>query len=217
MCSQPSNFMFSHNSCQVRTASSTTQVTATVSTCGVRYTKSAQTKPRVDRRGAGKLLRGSFEELIMPRRLTSTRAAEAGHEGSTFDCIPTEREGSTAHKRCLLSKSKVQSNANTVQHTDDKCLTLTDTYRVLLAAKGTAPLDATKYDTVNAAKGTSPQVRTLAELKFAPGGPTTAVPQNVADCLTFSETLTKPNTKDGVQLLLPPFAILRTLAQKPPM
>ena len=88
---------------------------------------------------------------------------------------------------------------------------------MLLAAKGTAPLDATKYDTVNEAKGTSPQVRTLAELKFAPSGPTTAVPQNVADCLTFSETLTKPNTKDGVQLLLPPFAILRTLARKPPM
>ncbi len=81
MCSQPSDFMFSHNSCQVRTASSTTQVTATVRTGGVRYTKSAQTKPRVDRRGAGKLLQGSFEDLIMRRRLTSTRAAEARHEG----------------------------------------------------------------------------------------------------------------------------------------
>ena len=57
----------------------------------------------------------------------------------------------------------------------------------------------------------------LAELDFTPCGPTTTVSQNVSNCLNVSETLSKPNTIDGVQLRIAPGAVLRTIAQKPPI
>ena len=90
---------------------------------------------------------------------------------------------------------------------------------MLLAAKGTAPLDATQYDTVNAAKATSCTCghHVLEAFDVAPCVPTTTVSQNVSDCLSVAETKSLPNSKYGMQLRMRLWLFLRTLAQEPPI